>query len=51
MEIGYNSALPCLLALESMQQGRLLGWDAAARKSQQANHWRCRLANADSRIA
>ena len=29
MEIGYHSALPCLLALESMQQGKPLGWDAA----------------------
>ncbi len=33
MEIGYNSALPCLLALEAMQQDRVLGWDAANRKS------------------
>ena len=33
MEVGYNSALPCLLALEAMQQNRVLGWDAAARKS------------------
>ena len=33
MEIGYNSALPCLLALEAMQQNRVLTWDAAARKS------------------
>jgi hypothetical protein len=33
LEIGYNSALPCLLALEAMQQNRVLGWDAAARKS------------------
>ena len=33
MEIGYYAALPCLLALESMQQGKTLGWDAAARKS------------------
>jgi predicted dehydrogenase len=33
MAIGYNSALPCLLALEAMQQNRVLGWDAAARKS------------------
>ena len=33
MEIGYHSALPCLLALESLAQGRPLGWDAAARKS------------------
>jgi hypothetical protein len=33
MEIGYHSALPCLLALESLEQGRSLGWDAAARKS------------------
>jgi predicted dehydrogenase len=33
MEIGYNSALPALLALEAMQQNKVLGWDAAARKS------------------
>jgi hypothetical protein len=33
MDIGYNSALPCLLALEAMQQNKVLGWDAAARKS------------------
>ena len=33
MEIGYSSALPCLLALEAMQQNRVLGWDPAARKS------------------
>ena len=33
MEIGYNSALPCLLALESLQTGKVLGWDATARKS------------------
>jgi hypothetical protein len=33
MEIGYNSALPCLLALEAMQQNRVLAWDAATRKS------------------
>ena len=31
--VGYNSALPCVLALEAMQQNRVLGWDAAARKS------------------
>jgi predicted dehydrogenase len=29
MEIGYYAALPCLLALESMKQGKPLGWDAA----------------------
>jgi hypothetical protein len=28
MEIGYYAALPCLLALESMKQGKALGWDA-----------------------
>ena len=28
MEIGYYAALPCLLALESMKQGKPLGWDA-----------------------
>jgi predicted dehydrogenase len=33
LEIGYNSALPCLLALESLQQNRSVGWDATARKS------------------
>ena len=33
MEIGYYSALPALLALESLSQGRTLAWDAAARKS------------------
>jgi len=33
LEIGYNSALPCLLALEAMRQNRVLGWDAKARKS------------------
>jgi predicted dehydrogenase len=33
MEIGYHSALPCLLALESLTQERAIGWDAAARKS------------------
>lgn len=31
MEIGYSSALPCLIALESMQLGKPLGWDAAGR--------------------
>jgi predicted dehydrogenase len=33
MEVGYNSALPCLLALEAMAQNRVLAWDPAARKS------------------
>jgi hypothetical protein len=33
MEIGYHSALPCLLALESLQQNRPIGWDAGGRKS------------------
>lgn len=33
LDVGYHAALPCLLALESLQQGRPLGWDAAARKS------------------
>jgi len=32
-EIGYYAALPCLLALESMQKGKPLGWDAQARGS------------------
>jgi predicted dehydrogenase len=31
LEIGYHSALPCLLALESMRRTTVLGWDAAAR--------------------
>ncbi len=33
MEIGYNSALPCLLALEAMQKGRVMGWDPATKSS------------------
>ena len=33
MEIGYHAALPCLLALEALQQGKTLGWDATGRKS------------------
>ena len=33
MEIGYHAALPCLLALESLKEGKALGWDATARKS------------------
>ena len=33
MDIGYHSALPCLLALESLAQGKPLGWDANARMS------------------
>jgi predicted dehydrogenase len=33
MEIGYYAALPCLLALEALKEGRALGWDAGARKS------------------
>ena len=33
-EIGYYAALPCLLALESLQKGgKPLGWDAQARAS------------------
>jgi predicted dehydrogenase len=31
MEIGYSSALPCLIALEAMQLGKPLGWDADKR--------------------
>lgn len=31
MEIGYSSALPCLIALEALQMGKPLGWDAAKR--------------------
>jgi hypothetical protein len=33
LEVGYNSALPCVLALEAMRENKVLGWDAAARKS------------------
>jgi hypothetical protein len=33
MEIGYHAALPCLLALESLKEGKALGWDDAGRKS------------------
>jgi hypothetical protein len=33
MEIGYHAALPCLLALESLKEGKALGWDGAGRKS------------------
>ncbi len=33
MEIGYYAALPCLLALESMKEGKALGWDTTARHS------------------
>ena len=33
MEIGYNSALPALLALEAMKDNKVLGWDPVARKS------------------
>jgi predicted dehydrogenase len=31
MEIGYSSALPCLIALEGLQTGQPMGWDAAKR--------------------
>ena len=37
LEIGYYAALPCLLALESLQKGKPLGWDAGtcrARRSE-----------------
>jgi predicted dehydrogenase len=33
MEVGYNSALPALLALEAMKDNKVLGWDPAAKKS------------------
>jgi predicted dehydrogenase len=34
LPIGYHSALPCLLGLESLSAGgKLLGWDASARAS------------------
>jgi predicted dehydrogenase len=31
MEIGYYAALPCILALEAIKQGKTLSWDAATR--------------------
>lgn len=31
MEVGYNSALPALLALEAMRNNRVLGWDPVAK--------------------
>ena len=33
MEIGYNSALPALLALEAMKDNKVLGWDPVAKKT------------------
>ena len=33
MDVGYNSALPALLALEAMKENKVLGWDPATRKS------------------
>jgi predicted dehydrogenase len=36
MEIGYHSALPALLALESLKTGKMLTWDAAARAAKPA---------------
>ena len=33
MEVGYNSALPALLALEAMKENKVLGWDPVAKKS------------------
>jgi hypothetical protein len=33
MDVGYNSALPALLALEAMKENKVLGWDPAARKT------------------
>ncbi len=33
MEVGYNSALPALLALEAMKDNKVLGWDPVARRS------------------
>jgi predicted dehydrogenase len=33
MEIGYYAALPCLLALEALKEGKALAWDASSRKS------------------
>ena len=33
MEVGYNSALPALLALEAMKDNTIRGWDPAAKAS------------------
>jgi predicted dehydrogenase len=33
MEVGYNSALPALLALDAMKENKILGWDPVAKKS------------------
>ena len=33
MDVGYNSALPALLALEAMKENTVLGWDPVVRKS------------------
>jgi predicted dehydrogenase len=33
MEVGYNSALPALLALDAMKDNKVLGWDPVAKKS------------------
>jgi predicted dehydrogenase len=33
MEVGYNSALPALLALEAMKNNKVLGWDPVAKQS------------------
>jgi predicted dehydrogenase len=33
MEVGYHAALPCLLAIESIKEGKPLGWDTAKRAS------------------
>jgi hypothetical protein len=33
LNVGYNSALPCVLALEAMRENKVLGWDNVARKS------------------
>jgi predicted dehydrogenase len=33
MEIGYNSALPALLALDAMKDNKVLGWDPVAKKT------------------
>ena len=33
LEIGYYAALPCILALDAIKQGKTLGWDAATRAS------------------
>ena len=40
MEIGYNSALPALLALESMKEDKVIGWDPRPAKATRFSQFR-----------